>query len=164
MNDKRKPPPPPGKNPFWTTDMVRPDRSRQNEAVERVAQELGASPAEAATAARETRSSMTSGEAALELGDPVAVELARARLPIAIAKLLMKFQTNLGRRLLVKLMVEELTGDEVALPADLLEEVDFMLAEDGERTPDAEPFISVAQGLLLYRHLGKELRGRGGRS
>lgn len=142
MTDKPRSPRPPRPNPFG--DDPKPKRPRPG------TNKFETHPRVVANKKLE--------QAKLELGDPAAMERARARLPIAIAKLLMQFQTNLGRRHLVELMVGELTGDEVALPADILEEVDFMLAEDAKRTPDAEPFKSVSQGLMLLRRLSRELR------
>lgn len=100
----------------------------------------------------------------IELGDPDAIKRAQDRLPFEIARVLARFQTVLGRRLVVKLLTEELTGEEVALSEDLMGEIDFMLQEDAKRTPDAKPIISVAQGARLYRLLSEELRGQGDRS
>lgn len=166
MTNERKPPPPPGRNPFGPVDpSYRHGVKASDDAltprdgvVERVAQELGASPAEAATAARETRSSMTKGEAALELGDPVAVERARGKLPYEIGKQLAKFRTAAGRRRLVAMLAKELTGEEIALSPDILEAIGYMLEEDAKQAPDVDPIKGVADGKLEFNRLLREFR------
>ena len=97
----------------------------------------------------------------IALGDPDAIKRAQDKLPYEIAKVLAKFQTKQGRRLLVKFLLEELAGEEVALSKDTLAEIDFMLQEDATRTPDAKPIISVAQGRMLYDRLRRELQEGG---
>lgn len=151
MTDKPRPPRPPQPNPFGDDPKPKPPKPGTNKFEAR-----GKHPRALANERLE--------KVKLRLNDPDAIKRAQDRLPYEIAKLLARFQTNLGRRLLVKLLIEELTGEEVALPKDIMGEIDFLLEEDAKRTPDAKPIISVAQGARLYRLLSEELRGRGDRS
>jgi hypothetical protein len=165
MSNERKPPPPPGKNPFpkdWDAIPYPAGYTRKNNAVEQVARDLGATPAEAAEAAQDAQQPMTTAQASLELGDPAAVERARQKLPYECGRVLARFRTVAGRRRLVSMLAKELSGEEIALSPDVLEAVDYLLQEDAKQAPDARPIVGVADGKLEFARLLREVRkGRG---